>query len=73
MTVLLEPQPAQADAEGLGPKRVVGAALQPTLDELSRPGRWSAKVPHPPADALERIPASQRRSGGLGLPELNEP
>ncbi|HEY5520476.1 MAG TPA: aminomethyl-transferring glycine dehydrogenase subunit GcvPB [Candidatus Limnocylindrales bacterium] len=73
MTALLEPQPAQAENQELGPKLVVGATLQPTLDELSRPGRFSPKVPHPSADALERIPSSQRRSGGLGLPELNEP
>src|SRR4029079_13961841 len=43
------------------------------LNELSRPGRATAKVPHPPKDALDRIPASQRRAEPVGLPELNEP
>ena len=57
----------------LGPRLAVGPSLQPTLAELSRPGRGSAKVPHPPADALERIPAAARRARPLGLPELNEP
>ena len=73
MTALLEPQPSQAEANDLGPRRGVGATLQPTLDELSRPGRQSLKVPHPPSGALERIPAAQRRGSGLGLPELSEP
>ena len=57
----------------LGPHLAVGPSLQPTLDELSRPGRASTKVPHPPADALDRIPAAQLRTQPLGLPELNEP
>jgi glycine dehydrogenase subunit 2 len=57
----------------LGPHLAVGPSLQPTLDELSRPGRGSTKVPHPPAGALDRIPAGHRRSRPLGLPELNEP
>ena len=34
------------------------ASLQPTLAELSRPGRGSTKVPHPPADALVGVPAA---------------
>jgi glycine dehydrogenase subunit 2 len=57
----------------LGPRRAVGPSLQPTLDELSRPGRGSTKVPHPPADALDRLPADARRARPLALPELNEP
>ncbi|MEX2548249.1 MAG: aminomethyl-transferring glycine dehydrogenase subunit GcvPB [Chloroflexota bacterium] len=57
----------------LGPHLAVGPSLQPTLAELSRPGRSSTKVPHPPADALDRIPTSARRARPLGLPELNEP
>jgi glycine dehydrogenase subunit 2 len=73
MTAVLEPQASQAEEPELGPKRVVGAGLQPTLNELSRPGRATAKVPHPPADALDRIPPSQRRAQPVGLPELNEP
>ena len=76
----IEPQelaPAKVPADDLrselGPRLAVGPSLQPTLAELSRPGRASTKVPHPPADALDRIPASVRRSKPLGLPELNEP
>jgi glycine dehydrogenase subunit 2 len=66
-------RPEQETAPALGPRRVVGVGLQPTLDELSRPGRATAKVPHPATDALERIPADQLRTTPLGLPELNEP
>lgn len=51
----------------------VGATLQPTLAELSRPGRGGGKVPHPPKDALEGIPPVARRVSPLALPELNEP
>jgi glycine dehydrogenase subunit 2 len=52
---------------------VVGQRLQPTLFELSRPGRGDGKIPHPPADALDRIPASARRAAAPALPELPEP
>ena len=52
---------------------VVGPRLQPTLWERSKPGRGSPKVPHPPKDALDRIPADQRRTAPPGLPELAEP
>jgi glycine dehydrogenase subunit 2 len=52
---------------------VVGERLQPTLFERSRPGRGGGKIPHPPKDALDRIPASARRTEPPGLPELNEP
>jgi glycine dehydrogenase subunit 2 len=52
---------------------VTGARSQPTLFELSRPGRGGGKVPHPPKDALDRIPADQRRSTPAALPELAEP
>ena len=52
---------------------VVGPRLQPTLFERSKPGRGSPKVPHPPKDALDRIPADQRRTTPPGLPELAEP
>jgi glycine dehydrogenase subunit 2 len=51
---------------------VTGPRLQPTLQERSRPGRHSSIVPHPPADALDRIPEAQRRSLPPALPELNE-
>ena len=51
----------------------VGPVLQPTLDELSRPGRGTSRVPHPPADALAGIPAEQLRAAGPALPELDEP
>ena len=62
-----------AESAPLGPALAVGPALQPTLDELSRPGRASNKVPHPPADALDGVPAELRRREPLGLPELAEP
>jgi glycine dehydrogenase subunit 2 len=60
-------------AAELGPHLAVGPSLQPTLAELSRPGRGSTKVPHPPGDALDRLPAAARRARPLALPELNEP
>jgi glycine dehydrogenase subunit 2 len=52
---------------------VVGPRLQPTLAERSRPGRGGGKIPHPPKDALDRIPAAARRATPPALPELNEP
>jgi glycine dehydrogenase subunit 2 len=52
---------------------VVGERLQPSLFERSRPGRGDGKIPHPPRDALERIPPEARRAAGPALPELNEP
>ena len=52
---------------------VVGEQLQPTLFERSRPGRGGGKIPHPPKDALDRIPADARRTTPPALPELNEP
>jgi len=52
---------------------VVGERLQPTLFERSRPGRGDGKIPHPPKDALDRIPATARRATLPALPELNEP
>jgi glycine dehydrogenase subunit 2 len=52
---------------------VVGERLQPTLFERSRPGRGGGKIPHPPKDALDRIPAAARRATPPALPELNEP
>jgi glycine dehydrogenase subunit 2 len=52
---------------------VAGPRLQPTIFELSKPGRGGGKVAHPPADALDRIPADQRRATPPGLPELAEP
>jgi glycine dehydrogenase subunit 2 len=73
VTAVLEPQEQQATMLELGSKRVVGAGLQPTLAELSKPGRGTAKVPHPPADALDRLPQAQRRATPVALPELNEP
>jgi glycine dehydrogenase subunit 2 len=51
---------------------VVGERLQPTLFELSRPGRGGGKIPHAPRGSLERIPAGQRRRQPPALPELNE-
>jgi len=52
---------------------VVGESLQPTLFEVSRPGRGGGKIPHPPADALDRVPAAARRATPAALPELSEP
>jgi glycine dehydrogenase subunit 2 len=52
---------------------VVGPRLQPTLAERSRPGRGGGKIPHPPKDALDRLPAAARRATPPALPELNEP
>ena len=51
----------------------VGDRLQPTIFERSRPGRGGGKIPHPPKDALARIPASHRRATPAALPELAEP
>jgi glycine dehydrogenase subunit 2 len=52
---------------------VTGERLQPTIFERSRPGRGGGKIPHPPKDALERIPAAARRATAPALPEMNEP
>jgi glycine dehydrogenase subunit 2 len=52
---------------------VTGPRLQATLFEKSRPGRGGGKIPHPPKDALERLPAAARRVVPPALPELNEP
>ena len=57
-----------------GRAAAVGPQLQPTLVELSRAGSWRGpRCPHPPADALDGIPAEQRRAMPAALPELNEP
>src|SRR5439155_1115005 len=47
--------------------------LQPVLFERSKPGRGDGKVPHPPKDALDRVPSDQLRAAPPALPELNEP
>ena len=52
---------------------VTGPRLQPTIFERSRPGRGGGKIPHPPADALDRLPADARRTSPPALPEMNEP
>ena len=52
---------------------VTANELQPTLFELSRSGRGGGKIPHPPAGALDRIPAAAQRSTPPALPELSEP
>ena len=51
---------------------VTGTRLQPTIFELGRPGRGGGKIPHPPKDALNRIPTSARRTTPPALPEMNE-
>jgi glycine dehydrogenase subunit 2 len=52
---------------------VTGPRLQPTLFERSKPGRGGGKIPHPPQDALDRLPAEARRATPPALPEMNEP
>jgi glycine dehydrogenase subunit 2 len=52
---------------------ITGTRLQPTIFELGRPGRGGGKIPHPPKDALDRIPAAALREVPAALPELNEP
>jgi glycine dehydrogenase subunit 2 len=52
---------------------VVGERLQPTLFERSVPGRGGTKIPHPPKDALDRIPVDALRIDPPALPELSEP
>jgi len=52
---------------------VTGPRLQPTIFERGRPGRGGGKIPHPPAGALDRIPAAARRATPAALPEMNEP
>jgi glycine dehydrogenase subunit 2 len=66
--------PERETGEGrLGPRSAVGPTLQPTLAELSRPGRRAYQVPHSPAGTQDAIPKTHRRSAPLALPELNEP
>jgi glycine dehydrogenase subunit 2 len=57
----------------LGRRSATGPELQPTLDELSVPGRSSFKVPHAPPGALDGVPTAHLRSRALGLPEIDEP
>jgi glycine dehydrogenase subunit 2 len=52
---------------------VAGPRLQPTIFELTKPGRGGGIVAHPPKDALDRIPDDQRRADPPAIPELNEP
>ena len=51
---------------------VTGPRLQPTVFERSRPGRGGGKIPHPPAGALDRLPAEARRTIPPAIPEMNE-
>ncbi len=51
---------------------VTGPRLQPTIFERGRKGRGGGKIPHPPKDALDRIPAAARRVTPPALPEMNE-
>ncbi len=52
---------------------VTGNPLQPTLLELSRPGRGAGtRLPAAPAGALARLPAAALRATPPALPELNE-
>ena len=55
------------DADGRsGSMSVVGTRLQPTLFERSRPGRGGGKIPHPPKDALDRIPNDRAARDAAG-------
>ena len=47
--------------------------LEPTIFELSRPGRGGGKVPHAPRDSLAGVPVEARRRTPPALPELSEP
>ena len=68
-----EPAGAAPAVAGGVAMSVVGERLQPTLFERSHPGRGGGKIPHPPPDALDRVPAAARRATPPALPELNEP
>jgi glycine dehydrogenase subunit 2 len=61
------------DRLGPGTPREGRDRLGPTLFERSRHGRGGGKIPHPPKDALARIPAEHLRTQGPNLPELAEP
>ncbi len=50
-----------------------GERLGPTIFERSRPGRGGGKIPHPPKDALARIPDECLRTQSPRLPEVSEP
>ena len=61
---------------------VTGPRLQPTLFERVGPGRGGGKIPHPPEDALDRIPAGRaagdaagaaRAQRARGRPPLRQP
>lgn len=52
---------------------VIGERLQPTIFERGAPGRGGGKIPHPPKDALDRIPPALLRAEPASLPELAEP
>ena len=65
--------PRHPDGRGGRPMSVTGERLQPTIFERGRPGRGGGKIPHPPKDALDRLPADARRVTPPALPEMNEP
>jgi glycine dehydrogenase subunit 2 len=66
--------PAESEGRAMTPAgSPIRDRLGPTLFERSRPGRGGGKVPHPPKDALARIPADQLRRDGPRLPEVSEP
>ena len=71
MTDVLDLEPSAAI--DLGSMSALGPNLQPTLAELSVPGRSSFKVPHAPPGAFDGIPAEQLRAEPAGLPEIDEP
>ncbi len=73
MSDVLDRSAASTPTTLLGRRSAVGPDLQPTLDEISVPGRSSFKVPHVIADALEGVPTAQRRARPAALPEVDEP
>ena len=61
-----------APARG-GSMGVTGPRLQPTLFERSQPGRGGGKIPHPPKDALDRLPARPARRRRRRCPSSTSP
>ena len=45
---------------------VTGPRLQPTIFERGRAGRGGGKIPHPPADALDRLPGRRAPRDAAG-------
>jgi glycine dehydrogenase subunit 2 len=61
-----------APARVSGERGGVGAQPQPTIFELSHPGRGKGKVASAPSDALKGIPERHLRSTSPAIPQLSE-